>query len=72
MRVHANFCNFSIYFFRYINSKDVKRIAKMLGFRATKDVFDEMISMYSFHFLWVFYFPIYWNNSFVSVSCGFM
>lgn len=28
----------------YINSKDVKRIAKMLGFRATKIVFDEMIS----------------------------
>lgn len=28
----------------YINSKDVKRIAKMLGFRATKDVFDEMIN----------------------------
>lgn len=43
--------NSLIYFFRYINSKDVKRIAKMLGFRATKDVFDEMISMYSFHFL---------------------
>jgi Ca2+-binding EF-hand superfamily protein len=52
MGVHANFCNFSIYLFRYINSKDVKRIVKMLGFRATKDVFDEMISMYnSFHFL---------------------
>ena len=52
MGVHANFFNFSIYLFRYINSKDVKRIVKMLGFRATKDVFDEMISMYnSFHFL---------------------
>ncbi|XP_076078073.1 uncharacterized protein LOC143048326 isoform X3 [Mytilus galloprovincialis] len=28
----------------YINARDVKRIAKMLGFRATKVVFDEMIS----------------------------
>jgi hypothetical protein len=47
MGVHANFCNFSIYLFRYINSKDVKRIVKMLGFRATKDVFEKRLGCYS-------------------------